>query len=86
MEVDELSKAIRMVKNKMGMVSMSAGMGEGVGDYDDPQMVFWQKLVSYLENVLSIKKRAGSKGRDKKYGRTAKPESRKQSKNEPKRK
>ena len=84
MEVDELSKAIRMVRNKMGMVSMNAG--ESVGDYDDPQMKFWESLVAYLEQVLSIKKKAGSKGRDKKYGRTAKPENRKQSKNEPKRK
>lgn len=78
MEVDEISKAIRMVQNQMGMT----GMQIGTGKYDNPRMKFWGHLEAYLDKVLELKKRSGAQGRDKKYGRTAKPESRKQSKNE----
>ncbi len=82
MEVDELSKAARMVRNKMAMT----GMEIETGKYDNPRLKFFDHLLGYIERVLDLKKRAGKQGRDKKYGRTAKPETRNQSKNEPKRK
>lgn len=80
MEVDELSKAVRMVKNKLDIT----GMNVETGKYDNPQMTFFGHMLAYLERVLDLKKRAGAEGRSKKIGRTAKPEARKQSKNEKK--
>lgn len=80
MEVDELSDAKRKIQGKMGMVSMSPGPGQSTS----PQMDFWNKLLAYVDRVLDIKKRSGAEGRAKKIGRTAKPGTRKQSKNEKK--
>ncbi len=82
MDVDEISDAVQKVRGKMAMISMEIETGK----YDNPRLKFFESLLAYLERVLSLKKQGGKEGRDKKYGRTAKPETRQQSKNEPKRK
>ncbi len=82
MDVDEVSDAIQKVRGKMAMISMEVETGK----YDNPRLKFFENLLAYLERVLDLKKRGGKEGRDKKWGRTAKPQTRNQSKNEPKRK
>ena len=77
LETNELMNVRRIVRNKMGMETMD----DRIGTYDDPQVQFYQDMLSFLDKIIDIKKRNASdeKAKDSK---TPKAKTMEPSKNE----
>ena len=67
MSMDELSSLRTMARNKFNLESFN---GE-VGAADNPDIKFFQDLVSFIDKVLEVKKSSTKEHKDKKEGKTA---------------
>lgn len=68
MQMDELQSLRTMARNKFNLESFN---GE-VGAADNPDIQFFQDLVSFVDKVLDVKKSSTKERRDGKEGKTAK--------------
>ena len=67
MSMDELSSLRTMARNKFNLESFD---GE-VGAADNPDIQFFQDLVSFVDKIMEVKKSSTKEHRDKKDGKTA---------------
>jgi hypothetical protein len=76
MAMDELQQLRTMARNKANLESFNGELGA----MDNPDIKFFQDLVSFADKVISVKKSATKEYNDGKEGKTAKPERRPDSK------
>ena len=79
MSIDELQSLRTMARNKFNLESFN---GE-VGAADNPDIKFFQDLVSFVDKVLEVKKSSTKEHKDKKEGKTAKFSKRDEPKTKP---
>lgn len=82
LETDELSDLKNKIRVKLGMMNMDNEPG---ASYDTRGAgVYFQRMLSFVDRAIKLKKETGKKGRDKSQGRTGKFDKREPSKNEKK--
>lgn len=79
MQMDELNQLRTMARNKANIETFSGD----VGVYDNPDVKFFQDLVSYVDKVTDIKKSSTKEYKDDKEGKTAKTAKREEPKTKP---
>ncbi len=79
MQMDELQSLRTMARNKANIESFNGDLGA----MDNPEIKFFQDLVSYVDKLIEVKKSATKEYTDDKHGKTAKPEERPESKTKP---
>jgi len=65
-----------MARNKANIESFNGDLGA----MDNPDIKFFQDLVSFVDKIIEVKKSATKEHTDKKAGKTSKPEKRPESK------
>ncbi len=68
MQIDELNQLRTMARNKANIETFDGELGA----YDNPDITFFQDLVSYVDQVIDVKKSSTREHTDKKQGKTAK--------------
>ncbi len=68
MQMDELNQLRTMARNKANMETFDGELGA----YDNPDITFFQDLVSFVDKVIDVKKSSTREHTDKKQGKTAK--------------
>jgi hypothetical protein len=77
MQMDELQSLRTMARNKANIESFNGD----IGSMDNPEIKFFQDLVSYVDKLIEVKKSATKEYTDGKQGKNAKkPEQRPESK------
>jgi hypothetical protein len=76
MSIDELQSLRLMARNKFNLETFNGN----VGSADNPDINFFQDLVSFADKVLDVKKSSTKEHRSKREGKTAKHEKRPESK------
>lgn len=79
MQMDELQQLRTMARNKANLDTFNGELGA----YDNEDITFFQDLVSFVDKVIATKKSQTKEYDDKKQGKTAKAEKRKDSKTKP---
>ena len=79
MPMDELQQLRTMARNKANIESFNGD----IGAMDNPDIKFFQDLVSYVDKLIEVKKSATKEYSDKKQGKTAKHEKRPENKTKP---
>jgi len=68
MQMDELNQLRTMARNKANIETFDGELGA----YDNPDITFFQDLVSFVDKVIEVKKSSTREHTDKKQGKTAK--------------
>ena len=76
MQMDDLQSLRTMARNKANIESFNGDLGA----MDNPEIKFFQDLVSYVDKLIEVKKSATKEYTDDKQGKTAKHEKRPESK------
>lgn len=76
MNMDELNQLRTMARNKANIETFNGELGV----YDNPDIKFFQDLVSFVDKVIEVKKSSTKEYSDTKHGKTAKHETRGNSK------
>jgi hypothetical protein len=77
MQMDDLQSLRTMARNKANIESFNGDLGA----MDNPDIKFFQDLVSYVDKLIEVKKSATKEYTDDKQGKTSKkPEERPESK------
>ena len=80
MQMDELQSLRTMARNKANIESFNGDLGS----MDNPEISFFQDLVSYVDKLIEVKKSATKEYTDGKQGKNVKkPEERPESKTKP---
>lgn len=80
MQMDELQSLRTMARNKANIESFNGDLGS----MDNPEIKFFQDLVSYVDKLIEVKKSATKEYTDDKQGKNVKkPEERPESKTKP---
>lgn len=79
MQPDELQSLRTMARNKANIESFNGDLGA----MDNPDIKFFQDLVSYVDKLIEVKKSATKEYTDGKQGKNAKTEQRPESKTKP---
>jgi hypothetical protein len=80
MQMDELQSLRTMARNKANIESFNGDLGS----MDNPEIKFFQDLVSYVDKLIEVKKSATKEYTDGKQGKNVKkPEERPESKTKP---
>lgn len=79
MQMDELQSLRTMARNKANIESFNGD----IGAMDNPEIKFFQDLVSYVDKLIEVKKSATKEYSDGKQGKNAKTEKRPESKTKP---
>lgn len=80
MQMDELQSLRTMARNKANIESFNGDLGS----MDNPEIKFFQDLVSYVDKLIEVKKSATKEYTDDKQGKSAKkPEERPEPKTKP---
>jgi len=79
MSIDELNQLRTMSRNKANLETFNGELGV----YDNPDMKFFQDLVSFVDKVIEIKKDSTKEYKDNRDGKTAKSDKRSDSKIKP---
>jgi hypothetical protein len=79
MQMDDLQSLRTMARNKANIESFNGDLGA----MDNPDIKFFQDLVSYVDKLIEVKKSATKEYTDDKQGKTAKHEKRPESKTKP---
>lgn len=79
MPLDELNQLRTKSRNKLNLETYDGD----IGVYDNPDLKFFQDLVSFLDTVIESKKSSTKEYKDKKDGKTAKFDKREASKTKP---
>ena len=67
MQMDELQQLRTMARNKANMETFNGELGA----MDNPDIKFFQDLVSFVDKIIEVKKSATKEYKDKKEGKTA---------------
>ena len=76
LQLDELQSLRTMARNKANIESFNGDLGA----MDNPDIKFFQDLVSFVDKIIEVKKSATKEHTDKKAGKNTKPEKRPESK------
>jgi len=79
MSMDELNSLRTMARNKANIESFNGDLGA----MDNPDIKFFQDLVSYVDKLIEVKKSATKEYSDGKQGKTAKAEKQSEPKTKP---
>ena len=79
MSMDELNSIRTMARNKANIESFNGD----IGAMDNPDIKFFQDLVSYVDKLIEVKKSSTKEYHNKKQGKTAKAEQRPEAKTKP---